>query len=309
MTEPSTAIPFESLESAVRNRLADLRDKPLAMYPTGLESVDEMLGGGIAAGEYGIIGARTSHGKTMFLLQWAYNVALQGHPCLVISAEMTKAALADRCMQFCSETAAAEWSTENGNAQAFDDAMAFLTTGRRPILLADSCLHVDKVAAAISQAKTHHGCRFVVVDYLQRLRGCGNSRYEQVSYVSNMLASAAVENNVAVVAAAQLSRMSVTEAKEFVPKLHHLKESGDIEQDADVIAFLAWPWKLDTKNKPGIYRIYGAKGRNRGIHGSGICELSFDPKHQRLSEREFGVTERPNYEPAFADYGGTQCEF
>lgn len=298
----SAAIQFLSLESVTRERVAQLREGPATMFSCGIASVDEMNAGGIAAGEYCVVGARTSNGKSMFGLQWAYNVSKQ-FPCLFISAEMGKIGLADRVIQHCSEVEESQRHEDEGNSQLFDDVVEFYQ-GRRPILITHHVRHIHQVVDAISQARQHHGVRFVVVDYLQKLGGPGVSDYERVSHVSNALAAAAVDNEVALVALAQLSRSSVTEAKEFVPKLHHLKASGAIEEDADVINFLAWPWKIDPKHPPSEYQVYGAKNRNRGVRGVGICNLYFDPARQLLSDTQ-PSRERANYEPSFESYNGS----
>jgi replicative DNA helicase len=134
---------------------------------------------------------------------------------------------------------------------------------------------VRHVANAIGQAATTKGVKFVVVDYLQLLRGHGQSRYEQITDVSMALKAAAVQYNVALVVLAQLSR-EVEKAEGYVPEMHHLKDSGQIEQDADVVFCLQWPLMHEAHNKqkkrrddarvdPHEYRVFARKNRNRGI--------------------------------------------
>lgn len=297
----STAFKFLSLEHVTREAVLALRDAPQVLYGCGIESVDEMLGGGIAKGEVCIVGARPSHGKTMLGLQWAYHAAATGSPCLIISEEMAAPMLGVRTMAHATEVA--EHQRTERNEEVLDDVGAFFK-GRRPILIPDRrCGSVDQAAQAITEARNHHGIRFAVVDYLQLLKGRGQGRYEQVSDTSQTLKAAAVDNDVALVVLAQLSRQ-VEERGEFLPKLNDLRDSGQIEQDADCVLFLAWPWKVDTKQPPHEYRIYGAKNRNRGIRGTGVAKLHFDPK--RLMLRDPEAIERSqaasNYEPAFAQY-------
>lgn len=232
----------------------------------------------------------------MFGLQWCYNVAKSGHPCLIVSEEMTVTLLAQRATLTATDVPEGEWHTRADDV--FDDVAAFFEP-RRPILAAENCRTADRAAQAIAEARTHHGIRFAVVDYVQLLRGAGNSRYEQVSDVSMTLKAAAVENNVALVVLAQLNR-ECEKRPEFLPKLQDLKDSGQIEQDADLVLFLVWPWKCDAKNHPSKFRVLGAKNRNRGIRGSGVVDLLFDPSRQILTEPAASpVTARQNYVPGF----------
>jgi replicative DNA helicase len=239
-----------------------------------------MLGGGIAQGEMAVVGARPSHGKTMFGLQWSYHVARTGHPCLVISEEMTAALLAQRATMTATAIHEDDWQLRAD--EVFEDVSMFFRN-RRPILAAENCRTAERAAQAIAEARTHHGIRLAVVDYVQLLRGSGNSRYEQVSDVSMTLKAAAVENNVALVVLGQLNR-ECEKRPEFQPKLQDLKDSGQIEQDADVVLFLIWPWKYDTKNHPSKFQVLGAKNRNRGIRGSGAVELVFDAARQMVTD-------------------------
>lgn len=258
-----------------------------------------MLAGGVAPGEVAIVGARPSHGKTMFGLQWCYAVAAAGHPCLIISEEMTVRLLAQRATQTATTIDERDWSERADDV--FEDVTAFFKP-RRPIIAAEGCRTAERAAQAITEARTHHGIRFAVVDYIQLLRGNGMGRYEQVSDCSMVLKAAAVENNVALVVLAQLNR-ECEKRPEFLPKLQDLKDSGQIEQDADVVLFLVWPWKIDAKNHPSIFRVLGAKNRNRGIRGNGVVELVFDPARQIVTEKEPApITQHRNYQPDLAGY-------
>lgn len=272
-----------------------IKDDPVLLYATGIDSVDEILGGGIARGEMCVVGARPSHGKTLFLLQWCYEAAYQKHQCLFISEEMTKEAIASRAIQFASSIPGDQWLDRWD--RVFDDAVAFFDL-RRPILLTDACRTVENAVQAIGEAAQHHGVRFVCVDYLQKLRGRGGNEYERLSDVSDQLKAAALEHDVALVVAAQLNRESEKRDK-FLPKLYDLKGCGGIEQDADVVLFPIWPWKINPEGDadPKAYRMFCGKNRNRGIRGRGFTELSFDAERQQISERP--VTQHPNYEPAF----------
>jgi len=264
--------------------MAALRDEPPTLYGTGLKSVDRALRGGVAPGELCVIGARPSHGKTMVGLQYCYHVAsTQNTKCLIISEEMTAAALAKRAIQHASNLEERHWRDHWDSV--FDEVVAF-NDSMQSILLVENCRTSARAYQGIAEAVTHHRVRFVVVDYLQLLRGVGNSRYEQITDCSMTLKAAATEHDIAVVVLAQLSRQ-VEQEKGHVPKLHHLKDSGQLEQDADVVMFLQWPYQIDKKYEdPNEYRVYLAKNRNRGVHGDGVEYVRFSPSRQVLSEHE-----------------------
>jgi replicative DNA helicase len=156
---------------------------------------------------------------------------------------------------------------------------------------------VERAVAAIEHAVKYSGVEFVVVDYLQLLKGSGGTKYEQVSSVSTELKHAAVKHNVAIVVLAQLGRE--IEKRDNIPRLYDLKDSGQIEQDADQVMFVQWPLKNDPSHRPiNEYRVFCAKNRNRAINQT-VVELRFTPSRQLLREIPFEAM--PNETPAFED--------
>jgi replicative DNA helicase len=289
---------FVSLQSEMRKRMQELRQSKPELYSTGLNSLDTRLRGGVAPGEMVVVGAATSHGKTLFGMQFSYEISSAGAAVLVVSEEMTPRTLAERGILSATETEQSEWG---GNywESVFDDVIAWEESHAGQILIPEiPCHSTTRTVEAIEQAVAHFHIRAVVVDYLQLLTAAGQSRYEQVSNVSRALKQAAVEFNIVVIALAQLNRTVDKEAK-GVPAIWHLSDSGQIERDADVILLLQWPHRTNREYQPANeYRIIVGKNRNRGIHGDNAIELRIEPMRQRIVEKE--ITEHRNYRPEFA---------
>jgi replicative DNA helicase len=153
--------------------------------------------------------------------------------------------------------------------------------GLADIYVVEACGSVDKAASAIDSVCQQHGCKIVAVDYAQLLRGHGSSRYEQVTSVSVAMKQAAVRNNIVLLLLCQLSR-EIEKRPDRQPKLSDLRDSGQIEQDADVVLFLQWPMRDDPNYRPlDEYRIYVVKNRNRCIRRSTVI-MRFAPDRQKL---------------------------
>jgi len=205
---------------------------------------------------------------------------------------MSASALAQRTICYATDVQREKWK-EKWDA-VYKHAIEFWESRGR-VAIVESVGSVTNAVAVIEQAVVYSGIEFAVVDYLQLLHGVGGTRYEQVTYVSSELKRCAVRNNIALVCLAQLGRE--LEKRDNVPRLRDLKDSGQIEQDADQVIFVQWPLRSDPSHKPfDQYRIYCAKNRNRAIKSS-MVELRFQPSRQRLVE--VPITSRENYEPAF----------
>lgn len=295
MTGTIPTFEFTTIQKASMEYLDALQDgnKQQTFY-TGIKSLDASMGG-LKRGELCVVGGRPSHGKSMFALQWLHEVASTGVNSLVISEEMSAQAIAERSMLGILPYQQDKWR------EKYDDAYTILEeywSHRGKIQIVTSVGNVTSAASVIAQAVAYSGVEFVVIDYIQLLKGFGQTKYEQVSDVSMRIKSAAVERNVAIVALAQLGRS--VESRDNIPKLRDLKDSGQIEQDADQVMFVQWPLKIDPSHKPyNEYRIYCAKNRNRAIHKD-VIELTFTPSKQRLHEQL--AEERRNYSQQLAQF-------
>lgn len=286
---------FSSLERASREYLDSLLDGQEEPFFTGLKSIDDSMGG-LMKGELCIVGGRPSHGKSMFALNWLFDVSAAGVNTMMVSEEMGPAALAQRSLAFATDVPQNRWRDEYDNL--YEQSSQFWEKRGR-VVVVESLGSVANTTAAIAQAVEYSGVEFVVVDYLQLLKGRGSSRYEQISDVSTELKHTAVKHNIAMVVLAQLNRN--VETRDNIPKLRDLKDSGQIEQDADQIMFVQWPLKNDPSHKPfNEYRVFCAKNRNRAIHES-VVELRFVPNRQLL--KELPVEDHPNYNSVLGSYG------
>jgi replicative DNA helicase len=264
--------------------------------PSGYPDLDNLTAG-FQRGDLIIIAARPSMGKTALALNMAFNAAYQAQvPVAFFSLEMSKEQLVRRLL------------SSVGEIDASHLRRAFLTDGEwRKLqeaagLLLDCPMYIDDTAAATvlevrgkaRRLKADGKLGLVMVDYLQLMRGRGdaNSREQEISDISRSLKALAKELDVPVVALSQLSR-KVEDRKPRIPELSDLRESGAIEQDADVILFIYRDEIYnETSPEKGIARIYLKKQRNGP---TGDIKLAF-----RNAFTRFDSLEREDFNPSFA---------
>ncbi len=253
------------------------RDELLGV-PTGFYDLDAMTSG-LQKSDLIILAARPSMGKTAFALNIAQNVGLKAKkPVAIFSLEMPKEQLVQRML--CSEAEVDSQKLKTGNMQAKD--WEKLTTAMN--YFADAPIFIDDCAGA-SVMDIRAKCRrlameqkelgLVVIDYLQLMEGTGNGddRNQQISGISRGLKGLARELGVPVIALSQLSR-AVEQRTDKKPMLSDLRESGAIEQDADIVMFIyrdEYYNKEDTENR-GKAEVIIAKHRNGAV---GSIDLLF----------------------------------
>ncbi|MEI7683062.1 MAG: replicative DNA helicase [Candidatus Saccharibacteria bacterium] len=270
-------------------RLDELhKDKgKLRGIPTGYKDLDTKLAG-LQKSDLFIIAARPSMGKTAFVLNLAHNVAVNAkEPVLIFSLEMGKEQLVDRMLA--RESGVDAWSLRTGNLNDSD----FEKIGQAMGTLSEAQIYIDDTPGiTVSELRTkarreahQHPLGLIVVDYLQLMSGGSRfggdaNRVQEISEISRGLKGVARELNVPVLALSQLSR-SVESRTPPHPQLSDLRESGSIEQDADVVAFLYredyYNPETDRKN---IMDIMIKKHRNGP---TGNVELYFDREKQRIT--------------------------
>jgi replicative DNA helicase len=158
------------------------------------------------------------------------------------------------------------------------------------------------VQAAIEQierAVEQHKIRCVAVDYAQILRGKGKTQYEQVTATSIAIKQVTAKHNLVTLLLCQLNR-EIEKRDKFLPKNSDIKDCGQIEQDADVIIHVVWPWKLDNAQPPNDYMFFVTKNRNRAINQRGAVKCRFEPARQRIVEEK--PVHKVSYEPSFDEY-------
>ena len=215
------------------------RGEPLGI-PTGFIDLDRLLGG-MQRSDFVIVAARPSVGKTSLCLSFARNAARFGQHVAIFSLEMSGEQIIQRLVS--AETGIDAQRLRLGNLQEDEWPLFVQATGK----LADLPVFIDDTPSITAlQLRTkarrlhaEHGLDLILVDYLQLMTGDVRSenRVQEVSYISRSLKAIARELDVPVVAASQLSR-AVEQRSEKVPVLADLRESGSLEQDADVVMFI-----------------------------------------------------------------------
>lgn len=280
---------MESILSASFDRLDALHKNKGSIrgVPTGFKDLDAKLAG-LQKSDLLILAARPAMGKTAMALNLAQNVAVKASkPVLLFSLEMSKEQLVDRMLA--SEAGVNSWNLRTGNMSDSD----FEKIGHAMGTLSEAQLYIDDTPGiTVSELRTKarreahkHELGLIIVDYLQLMSGGSKfsgspNRVQEISEISRGLKSVARELNVPVLALSQLSR-SVESRSPQIPQLADLRESGSIEQDADVVMFLYRDdyYNPDTSDKPNILDIFISKHRNGP---TGRVELYFDREKQKM---------------------------
>jgi replicative DNA helicase len=258
--------------------------------PTGYKDLDNILAG-LQKSDLFIIAARPSIGKTALALNLAHNIAANNdQTILLFSLEMSKEQLVDRLLA--AEAGVDAWNLRTGNLSDGD----FEKIGRAMGSLSEAQIFIDdSPGITVSDMRTKsrreahkNPLGLIIVDYLQLMSGGARysgdaNRVQEISEISRGLKGIARELNVPVIALSQLSR-SVESRNPKIPQLQDLRESGSIEQDADVVAFLYREdyYDPDTSRK-NITDIFIRKHRNGP---TGAIELYFDREKQRFRSLE-----------------------
>lgn len=256
--------------------------------PTGYSELDRMTSG-FQKSDLIIVAARPSVGKTAFALNIAQNVAVRsGLPVAIFSLEMSKDQLVQRML--CAEAYIDGHKLRNGTLDDEDWpklSMGVTTLGNSPIYIDDSPgITVPDMRSKLRRLKMEHGLGFVVIDYLQLIHGrrsSGENRQQEISDISRSLKQLARELEVPIVALAQLSR-SVEQRQDKRPMLSDIRESGSIEQDADIVAFLYRDDYYDPETeRQNIVEVIIAKQRNGP---TGKVELVFLKNYNKFVNLE-----------------------
>ncbi|MBU1018694.1 MAG: replicative DNA helicase [Patescibacteria group bacterium] len=257
--------------------------------PTGFKALDNMLSG-LQPSDLVVLAARPSMGKTSLALNIAQNAAKAGKTIGVISLEMSKEQLVER--MFCSLLAVDSWKMRTGKLTEED----FARVGSIMDELNQSKIFIDdSIGGSIAElrAKTRrlqveHGLDVLILDYLQLMSaGKGGSsitnRVQEISEISRSLKGLARELRIPIIALSQLSR-AVEQRPSKIPQLSDLRESGAIEQDADVVLMMYREdyYEEDT-DRAGITDLFIRKHRNGPI---GRVELMFKKEQMRFYDIE-----------------------
>jgi replicative DNA helicase len=282
-----TFVPIQDVLSGAFERIDDLHKEKGKMrgISTGFAALDHLLAG-LQPSDLVVLAARPSVGKTTLAMDIARLTALKSKvPVGIFSLEMSKEQLVDRLL--CAEADVPLWRMRTGKlGEEGDDfsriGEALNTLSEAPVFIDDSPSgNIMEIRAKARRLQMEHGLGLLIVDYLQLMESHGKieSRVQEVAEMTRGLKAIARELSIPVLALSQLSR-AVEMSKPAIPKLAHLRESGSIEQDADVVLFIYRKsvdknYRLDdiAPDERGIAEIHIAKHRNGP---TGMVKLFFD---------------------------------
>jgi replicative DNA helicase len=294
----------------------------LTGVPSGFTELDRMTSGWQRS-DLVIIAARPGMGKTAFVVSALRNAAVDFKiPVAIFSLEMASIQLVNRMI-----SAEAELESEKikkGNLAEHEWAQLVHKTSRlssAPIFIDDTpALSILELRAKCRRLKAEHGIQIIVIDYLQLMRGeQGGNREQEIASISRSLKGIAKELNVPVLALSQLSRSVETRGGDKKPQLSDLRESGSIEQDADIVMFLYRPeyYKItvDEEGMPtqGTGEVIIAKHRNGS---TGNVKLKFIGKYTKFADLDSvggydnpfsGMITRESKLNTFNDFGSSQA--
>ncbi|KKU26430.1 MAG: Replicative DNA helicase [Candidatus Magasanikbacteria bacterium GW2011_GWA2_46_17] len=287
-----TFTPIRGVLAEAFDRIDELHKNKgqLRGIPTGFSALDNLLAG-LQKSDLIILAARPSVGKTSLALDIVRNVAVRQKISVgMFSLEMSKEQLVDRIL--CSEANVDLWRMRTGRLSDRPEDDDFPRIGHAMGVLSESPIYIDdspntnimQIRTKARRLQMEHGLGLIVVDYLQLMesRGSVENRVQEVAEITRGLKGIARELNLPVLALSQLSRVA-EQSKPAIPKLSHLRESGSIEQDADVVLFIyrkAADRNYRMEDIPPDERylaeIHIAKHRNGP---TGLVKLIFDEPH------------------------------
>ncbi len=312
-----TFIPIRSVLSEAFERIDELHRErgKLRGLATGFRELDHLLAG-LQKSDLVILAARPSVGKTSLALDVARHVGVRVKaPVGIFSLEMSKEQLVDRLL--CAEAGVDLWRMRTGNLSDRPDSQDFPRIGHAMGVLSEAPIFIDDspgntvlhIRTKARRLQSEHGLSLVIVDYLQLMESHtsrnSDNRVQEVAEITRNLKGLARELNVPVLALSQLSR-AVEQIKPAIPKLAHLRESGSIEQDADVVMFIyrkaadrGYRMEDIPPDERHIAEIHIAKHRNGP---TGLVRVFFDEtkaSFRNLDERMTGL-EPPAVAPQMA---------
>ncbi|MDW0114330.1 replicative DNA helicase [Sporosarcina saromensis] len=266
--------------------------------PTGFRDLDKITAG-FQRNDLIIVAARPSVGKTAFALNVAQNVATKANENVAIfSLEMGAEQLVMRML--CAEGNIDAQVMRTGNLESEDWrklTMAMGSLSNAGIFIDDSPgIRINEIRSKCRRLQQEHGLGMIMIDYLQLIMGSGRSgenRQQEVSEISRSLKALARELKIPVIALSQLSR-GVEQRQDKRPMMSDLRESGSIEQDADIVSFLYREdyYDKETENQ-NMIEIIIAKQRNGP---TGTVTLAFAKEYNKFLNIDWSQHERPSHE-------------
>ncbi|MHC5202521.1 replicative DNA helicase [Myroides sp. LJL119] len=294
----------QSLVAQAKKRIEEISTKEgLSGLPTGFHKLDELTSGWQPS-DLIIIAARPGMGKTAFVLSMARNIAIDaGKGVAVFSLEMSSVQLITRLIS--SETGLSSEKLRTGKLEKHEWEQLNVKVKdleRAPLYIDDTpSLSIFDLRAKARRLASQHGIKLIVIDYLQLMTAGGNqkgggNREQEISTISRNLKALAKELDIPVIALSQLSRAVETRGTSKRPLLSDLRESGAIEQDADIVSFIYRPeyYKIDEwddeERTPtqGQAEFIVAKHRNGGLDNIRLKFLGQFGKFDNLEDDFLG---------------------
>ncbi|WKN31752.1 replicative DNA helicase [Porifericola rhodea] len=290
---------YADMRSIMRNAINELEAKKhrkdgLTGVPTGFTALDRVTSGWQKS-DLVIIAARPGMGKTAFVLSALRNAAVDfGHPVAIFSLEMSSVQLVNRLIS--AEAQLESEKIKKGNLADFEWEQLYHKTAdltEAPIFIDDTpALSIRELRSKCRRLKAQHNIELIIIDYLQLMSGDsskGNqgNREQEIASISRAMKNIAKELDVPVLALSQLSRAVETRGGDKRPQLSDLRESGSIEQDADMVMFLYRPEYYgiteDEDNQPvqGTGEVIIAKHRNGSLE---TVRLKFIGKYTKFTD-------------------------
>lgn len=241
-------MPIDNLLNEAFDRIDELHKQSGKMrgIPTGFTDLDNLLAG-LQKSDLIILAARPSVGKTSFAMDLARQSAIKSKQGVgIFSLEMSKEQLVDRML--CAQAGVNLWKMRTGHLADSEEDNDFARIGEAMGELSEAPIYIDDSASSsvmeirtkARRLKSEKGLGLLIIDYLQLMEGrgkYGDNRVQEISEISRGLKGVARELDIPVLAISQLNR-AVEQTKPAIPKLSHLRDSGSIEQDADVVMFI-----------------------------------------------------------------------
>ena len=267
---------FMATETAIRELRDRRRRGELGGAPTGIGELDDALGG-ITGPRLIILAARPAVGKTAVLNLAGLNMARKGFPGLIFSLEMSADALVVRALA--AQAGCNVTRLSRGEPEAFDAGCGAITDiGDVPLWLDCDTYDLPTICAQAAMYRHKHGIAWIAVDHIGLVETPKfNSRNDQLGHVSRTLKQLAKRLQIPVLALSQLSRECERDKRK--PQLSDLRDSGNIEQDADQVIFLHSPY--DVKFSPTRMLEFGVL-KNRGGRTGWIEGYQFEGATQRI---------------------------
>ncbi|SHG96257.1 primary replicative DNA helicase [Flavobacterium fluvii] len=300
----------QSLVLQAKKRIEEIsKQEGLSGVETGFTNLDKLTSGWQPS-DLIIIAARPAMGKTAFVLSMARNIAIDyGHPVALFSLEMASVQLITRLIS--SETGLSSEKLRTGKLEPHEWTMLSTKVKnleKAPLFIDDTpSLSIFDLRAKSRRLVSQHGIKIIIVDYLQLMTAGGNgkgggNREQEISTISRNLKALAKELNVPVIALSQLSRAVETRGSSKRPLLSDLRESGAIEQDADIVSFLYRPeyYKIDewdddeASPTAGQAEIMIAKHRNGGIENVRLKFIGHLGKFDNLDDYSGSYDDLPS---------------